>query len=160
MKKMILGFVLGLVAGQLLGQEIKADSTYCDFSNLYSVNDILLKQKLGDQQLPEQNPKYEGGLEGLRSFFGKNNLADNRAQSIVFRVHIGFVVNCRGEAGNFEIISEGKGDLKDLGEQVLKVAKQIPGKWTPASTKGNNVDCNQVLSFTVASGKLDKVTYR
>ncbi|HYI77457.1 MAG TPA: hypothetical protein VEW65_07530 [Chryseolinea sp.] len=160
MKKIVLGFLLGLIAGQLLGQDVKSDSTYCDFSNLHSVNDMLLKKKLGDHQLPEQNPKYEGGLEGLKSFFGENSLADIRAQSIVFRVHIGFVVNCRGEAKGFEIISEGKGDLKDLGEQVLKVAKQIPGKWTPASAKGHNVDCNQVLSFTVASGKLDKLTYR
>lgn len=161
MTKIFSALVLGLlVTVELPGQESKNDSIYCDVSNLYSVSDALLNQKLGSHQAPDQNPKYEEGLETLKDFFAKNSLADKRAKGMVFRVHIGFVVNCRGEAGHFEIVSEGKGDLKELGEEVLKIARAIPGKWIPASANGQSVDCHQVLSFTVAAGKLDRVTYR
>jgi hypothetical protein len=87
-------------------------------------------------------------------------LTDIRAKDIVFRVHIGFLVNCNGQAGNFQMISKGKDDLQELAQQVLTIVKDMPQNWQPASADNKDVDCFQILSFTIASGVLDKVSYR
>jgi len=80
---------------------------------------------------------------------------------IVFRVHIMFVVNCEGKAGNFQLTSKGKGDLESLANQVLEIVNNMPQNWKPAKKNGEAVDCYQVLSFTVIGGQLNKtVSYR
>lgn len=141
-------------------QPILTDSIFCDKENIYSVDDILLKGKVGQFKKADINPKYSGGVEKLKSFFSNNKLTDNRANGIVFRVSIGFVVNCKGEAGNFHIITEGKGNLRELAQQVLEKVKIVPDKWVPATVDSQNVDSYQVLSFTVVNGALDKVSFR
>jgi hypothetical protein len=136
------------------------DSIFCDKENIYSVDDNLLKAKVGQFKKPDINPKYSGGIEKLKAFFADNKLTDKRTNGIVFRVSIGFVVNCKGETGNLQIVTDGKGDLRELAQQVLEKVKMIPDKWIPATANSQNVDSYQVLSFTVVNGTLDKVSYR
>jgi hypothetical protein len=78
----------------------------------------------------------------------------------MFRVKIAFIVNCEGEAGNFEIVTKGRGDLASYANQVLAIVNSMPQKWQPATVDGNPVDCYQALSFTALSGSLEKVSYR
>jgi hypothetical protein len=78
----------------------------------------------------------------------------------VFRVCIAFVVTCDNKAGNFIIVSQGKGDLETLANQVLAVVNKMPQNWQAAVVDKKAVDCYQALSFTILEGKMDKVSFR
>ncbi len=128
---------------------------------IYSVEDGLLKESLNNElPKPTKNPEFSGGLESLKTYFAANSLSDEGAKKMIFRVHISFLVNCEGKAGNFQIISKGKGVLEVYAHQVLDIVKKMPQSWKTAIKKSDAVDCYQVLSFTVMEGKLDKVSYR
>lgn len=127
----------------------------------YSVDDIQLKQKFGTNLLiPNSNPKFVGGISELKKYFSENTLSDSKSKGIVFRVHVGFIVNCSGKIGNFELVSNGKGDLKILAEEVLSVVEKMPQNWETAIVDGKSVDSYQILSFTIVDGDLTKVNYR
>ncbi|MFV0469832.1 MAG: hypothetical protein ACK5MK_12995 [Dysgonomonas sp.] len=133
----------------------------CNEKNIFIVdNEFLLKEKVGELPIVDKNPTYEGGIDVLKAYFAKQSLTDNKAKNIVFRVTIGFIVNCNGEVGNLQLLTRGKGDLETLANQVLEKVNEIPRGWLPANKDGKAVDCYQVLSFTVIDGKLDKVSYR
>ena len=134
---------------------------FCDSKKIYSVDkESLLKEKIGELPIADTNPEFEGGIEALKEYFAENPLASDKAKDLLFRVAIGFVVNCTGEAGNFQIITKGKGELETLANQVLEIVNNMPQSWKPAKKKGEAIDCYQVLSFTVSGGQLDKVSYR
>ena len=127
---------------------------------MYSVDDFLVKEKFGELAKPTANPTFTGGLDELKKYFIANPLTDEKATQTVFRVSIAFVVTCDGKAGNFVIVTKGKGDLSTYANQVLAIVNKMPQNWQPATIDGKPVDCYQVLSFTAARGQLDKVSYR
>ncbi len=127
---------------------------------MYSVDDFLVKEKFGELAKPTANPTFTGGLDELKKYFIANPLTDEKATQMVFRVSIAFVVTCDGKAGNFVIVTKGKGDLATYANQVLAIVNKMPQNWQPATIDGKPVDCYQVLSFTAASGQLDKGSYR
>jgi hypothetical protein len=127
---------------------------------IYSVDDFLVKEKFGENAKPSTNPTFTGGLDELKKYYVANPLTDEKATQIVFRVTIAFVVTCDGKAGNFVIVTKGKGDLATYANQVLAIVNKMPQSWQPATVDRKPVDCYQVLSFTAASGQLDKVSYR
>jgi hypothetical protein len=130
------------------------------FETIYSVDDFLAKEKIGEKTKPTTNPTFTGGLEELKKYFSANPLTDERVKESIFRVSIAFVINCDGKAGNFEIVTKGRGDLATYANQVLAIVNSMPQNWQPATVDGKAVDCYQVLSFSVSSGQLDKVSYR
>lgn len=127
---------------------------------LYSVDESLLREKIGDKPKPTISPTFGGGLEELKAYFTANPLTDENTKKVVFRSHIAFIVNCEGNAGNFEIVSNGKGELATYANQVLAVVNKMPQRWQPATVDGQPVDSYQVLSFTIVGGQLDKVSYK
>jgi len=134
---------------------------FCDSLIQYAVGkEALLKDKIGEKPEPDTNPTFEGGVEELKKYFAGRPLTDDRVKDIVFRVAIAFVVDCDGNAGNFMIITRGKGLAETFANQVLGIANSMPQNWNPATKNGVKADCYQVLSFTVAGGQLDKVSYR
>ncbi len=134
---------------------------FCNEQAQYSVNnESLLNNKIGEKPTPDTNPTYKGGIDELKKHFANTPLSDERAKDLIFRVAIAFVVDCNGNAGNFMIITKGKGVLETLANQVLKIVNQMPQNWEPATKNGNKVDCYQVLSFSIFDGQLDKVSYR
>lgn len=133
---------------------------FCNDKAVYSVNESLLKEKVGELPEPATNPAFEGGIEELKNYFAGKPLTDERTKDAVFRVAIGFVVNCNGEAGNFVVVTKGKGLAETFANQVLERVNGMPQNWKPAEKDGNKVDSYQVLSFTVTGGQLDKVSYR
>lgn len=133
---------------------------FCDANNIFSVKEFLLKEKVGTFPEPDTNPNFEGDIEELRKYFAESALTDNRLKDVVFRVAIGFIVDCNGKAGNFLVVTKGKGLAETFANQVLAKVNNMPQNWKPAIKEGNQVDAYQVLSFTVVSGQLDKVTYR
>jgi len=134
---------------------------YCNKENQYAVGkEFLLKKAMGEMAEPDSNPNFEGGLAQLKKYFEDKPLTDERTKNNVFRVTIAFVVDCKGKAGTYMIISKGKGRLATFANQVLARVNNLPQNWTPALKDGNKVDCYQVLSFTIARGQLTKVSYR
>lgn len=127
---------------------------------IYSVEDFLVKEKLGAKPKPTTSPTFNGGPEELKKYFSANPLTDERVKETVFRVHIAFVVTCDGKAGNFQIVSKGTGDMATYANQVLAIVNRMPQQWQSATDGKKPVDCYQVLSFTVAGGQLNKVSYR
>jgi hypothetical protein len=136
------------------------ESVICDSNKVYSVENELLKEKVGKFPFADNNPEFEGGIEVLKRYFAENSLKDDRAKDLLFRVSIGFIVNCKGEASGFQIITRGKGELEILANQVLEIVKNMPQNWNPAKKKRKIVDCYQVLSFTIQGGQLDRVSYK
>lgn len=135
--------------------------SFCNEEKQYAVeNSFLLKEKIGEKEAPDTNPTFEGNIEELKRYFTNNPLTDKKANNIVFRVTIAFVVDCNGNAGNYMVITKGKGPLESLANQVLEIVSKMPKTWKPATKNGKNVDCHQVLSFMVVDGKLDKVSYQ
>lgn len=135
--------------------------TYCNEEIQYAVEkEGLLTDRIGEKPEPDENPGFLAGSLALEHYFSQHPLTDKRAKNATFRVVIAFVVDCKGNAGNFMIISKGKGVAETLANQVLERVNEMPQKWTPALKHGRPVDCYQVLSFTVSDGKLDKVLYR
>ena len=127
---------------------------------IYSVENTLLEEKFGDLSEPKTGPTFTGGIEELKKYFAANPLTDEKAKNMFFMVHIGFLVNCEGKAGNFVVISHGKGELEKYANQVLEIVSKMPQQWQPAIVKRKPVDCYQVLSFSVKNGQLDAVSYR
>jgi hypothetical protein len=141
-------------------EDIKKVSTCNDA--LFCVEGFLIKEALeGNTFLtPDVSPQPKDGIDVLKNYFSKNPLKDERAANSMFRVSIGFVVNCKGEAGNYFIISQGKGDLEELANQILEITNELSIKWLPAEKDGEKVDSYQTLSFSVFQGQLDKVSIK
>lgn len=133
----------------------------CNKSEIFSVENFLLKEAVGaETETPDSNPKPLKGMEALKEYFSKNPLRDKRAQNSMFRVAIGFIVNCEGETGNYFIATKGKGDLEELANQVLEIVNNSNIEWLPAEKDGKKVDAYQIYSFSILQGKLDKVTIK
>ncbi len=127
---------------------------------MYSVDDFLVKEKLGEMPKPATSPAFTGGQDELKKYFVAHPLTDLKATQMIFRVSVAFVVTCDGKAGNFEIVTQGKGDMETYANQVLAIVNKMPQKWQAATVDGKSVDCYQVLSFTAASGELGSVSFR
>jgi hypothetical protein len=78
----------------------------CNSEEQYAVGkESLLKGNIGEKPEPETNPAFIGGIEELKKYFANNPLTDVRVKDAVFRVAIGFVVDCNGKSGNYKIIT-------------------------------------------------------
>lgn len=133
----------------------------CNSEQVYSVADDQLAEAVGKFKTPKQMPAYVGGAREMRIYLARQKLTDERMRDRIFRVKIGFMVNCNGEVGNWQVISKGRGELKEFGLIVLDTVKMLPGKWVPAKDKkGEPVDCWQYIVFTVNNGELTNCSYK
>ncbi|AWI26845.1 hypothetical protein [Flavobacterium pallidum] len=162
MKTLIITAIFFLLSvSDLSAQAENKAFALCSEKINYSVDDMQLKQKFGQSLLtPNSNPNFGGGITELKKYFSENTLNNSKAKGIVFRVHVGFIVNCSGKAGSFELVNNGKGDLKILADEVLNIVAKMPQKWEAAMVDGKSIDSYQILSFTILDGDLSKVSYR
>lgn len=141
----------------------KAENHYtvCDENNIWSVEDKQLSDAVGSYKKPKKAPLYRSDKGGLRSYFASRGLQDERAKERLFRVRIGFMVNCQGQAGEWRLLNTNRGELFEFANMVLELVKQMPQQWLPAEDKkGNAVDCWQVIEFTVSNGSLTNADYK
>lgn len=122
----------------------------------YTVDDWVLRKKVGmDLNIPASNPSYDGGVKELEKFFKANSIDDS---IYMFRTLISFVVNCKGQLGDFQLMNNEK-DL--LQEQVLEIVKKMPRKWKPAISKeGKPVDSYQIITVTVRGSEFLNAEYK
>ena len=146
---------------KVLSDSLIVKTVICNKNKINSVDDFLLKDAFGNNfNKPDKNPAFNGGIDKLKEYFVKNPLTDKRAKNNIFRVSIGFMINCNGQTGNFQVVTKGKGDLKELANLVLEIVNKMPSDWISGENSGQKVDCYQILNFTVIQGSLEKVSYR
>lgn len=135
--------------------------SFCNPAAVFSVVDNQLESVVGKCKKPKTSPAYDGGIEDVRLFLLAHPLTDSRASDRLFRVRIGFAVNCKGEVGQWQILNKNRGELNEFACMVLETVKTMPQKWSPATDKkGNAVDCWQILELTVSSGTLINPSYK
>jgi len=149
-------FFLVIFSNYCFAQDLKPFKT-CTKTVNYTVDDWVLRKKVGmDLNIPDCNPSYNGGVDELKNFFRANAIEDS---IYLFRTAISFVVNCKGQIGDFQFLHEGKVESRQ--EQVLAVVKKMPRKWKPAISKeGNPVDSYQIIIITTKSSKIIDVEYK
>jgi len=142
-------------------EETQDDVQPCFPESVWSVDDEQLAAAVGEFKKPKKSPTYIGGKTPLRNYYLNHPLTDERVKDRLFRVRIGFLVNCNGEVGQWQIINKSTGELYEMATVVLETAKTLPARWEPAEDKkGNKVDCWQILEFTVSNGILTNANYK
>lgn len=149
-------FILLSIAQLSIAQKQKTFKT-CANKITYTVDDWELRKKVGlDLNLPSSNPEYIGGTEELMKFFKGNPIDDS---NYAFRTFIYFVINCKGELGDFKLLNDAHTDVSR--KQLLEIAKKMPRKWKPAVSKeGKPVDSYQVIKLTNAGSNITDVQYK
>lgn len=133
----------------------------CDEKTVYAVDDKQLAEAVGNFKAPKKAPSFTGDKTALRNWFLNRPLTDERAKDRLFRVRLAFMVNCKGEAGQWQLINKSKGELNEFANMVLEIVKTMPQNWIPAvDKKGKPVDCWQILEFTVSNGILTNANYK
>lgn len=136
--------------------------TICNNNSIFAVDNYLLETIISEKSKePKKSPEFsENGVTDIKNIFEKKSLATDDADNTVFRSHIAFIVNCKGEVGNFQILSKNENNIHLLEEKLLLIVKANLTTWIPAVYKGENVDCYQVLVFTVLNGNITNVFYK
>ena len=97
----------------------------------------------------EQQPEFPGGLDGLRTFLGKNLNYPRMAASsgVSGRVYVSFVVNTDGSLTDIQVL---KGIGFGCDEEAIRVMQKMP-HWKPGKQSGRavRVKYNLPISFTL-----------
>lgn len=120
---------------------------------IWAVDDYVLSQKKGEHPMPDVKPEYEHGKQALYDYFAEENFDSDKT----FTISIGFLVNSKGQAGNFEVLTKHSPENQQIVEEVLAITKYLPSFWLPAKVNGRYVDCYQVLNIMVHNGDVVKV---
>lgn len=127
----------------------------CNKDKIYATNDYLYKDSFfKDYEKVKNSPKYPGGAAEIQKFFEEHVELPEDAKNMASRYHIVFIVNCKGETGQFEL----KSKPFPGAEEIMKACESMPA-WEPASVKKESVDCYIRLGFTNMAGKL-RVDYK
>ena len=149
-------FIFLTISQLSIAQKQKTFKT-CAKNVTYTVDDWELRKKVGmDLELPSSNPEYIGGTKELTKFFNGNQIEDS---NYAFRTFIYFVINCKGELGEFKLLNGEDSDVSR--KQLLEIAKKMPRKWKPAVSKeGKPVDSYQIIKLTNTGSKVTDVQYK
>jgi hypothetical protein len=152
MRTLIFTFVLvsiSLTASNAGGQD-KPRFELCDRSNVYRIDDSLLAEKgYASAPIVQSNPQFGGGAEALQKFFDENLKLDEEPKNVFGRIHIAFIVNCKGKVGDFKLISK---VFPDMAQDIIKVGEKMPD-WEAGKAKDKEVDTYAKLSFTISQGR-------
>jgi hypothetical protein len=153
--------LLSLLTFLVLANCMKAQDDFvpCKKEVLFGVDNYMLTEKYPTLKTIKRNPTpvSENDIDLLKKKLSENPLSFEKAKNTVFRSHIAFVVNCNGQAGNFELLTKQSGLIKELEIELLEKVSQIKFEWNPATFKNEAVDCMQVLALTVMNGVVTNI---
>jgi hypothetical protein len=133
----------------------------CNSKQLYCVDNFLLIEKLGEKvKVIKNTPQYEGESAEIVKYFTPIEINKDKAKDLVFRMYVSILINCKGEVGEYKIISESEENSKYVEDTILEFLKKMPNKWKPAKYKGEDVDCYQVIVFTILNGMITNIFYK
>ncbi len=128
--------------------------TACNPNGIFAVDDSALSQVKGTLPLPDVNPEYYAGIQELFSHFRANEYSLNPQP---FTVKIGVLVNCRVQAGNYEILTKHSKETQATANTILEQVAKWATVWRPGKSHGRFVDCYQVVEVLIQDGKVVKV---
>jgi hypothetical protein len=129
----------------------------CDKSQVYIFDHPQLKRNVDKPIFAKISPMWPLKQDSLQQFFDKHVAYHAPKKSPIQRIILTFTIDCNGNAGEFAFENKERWPIE---EHILAACKTEMKKWTPATTKkGVNIDCRQVIIFSVANSKM-KVLYR
>ena len=100
----------------------------------------------------EQQPEFEGGMQGLAQFLAQNLRypADAQRDRVKGQVFVSFVVCTDGTLCDYEI---GRSVDHRMDEEALRVVKAMSGRWKPGYRRGKaiRVKYDLPINFTLAN---------
>ena len=131
----------------------------CDSSKMYASNEFDFERRLeyySDTLKPKASPYWADGDSALNTWFGTQTIDIER--DMIW--NIAFVVNCKGEAGGWTLITddfygEKSYERLKMRDKLFDILSKLPNKWVPATDEnGNPVDCRMILDVKSENKKL------
>ncbi len=117
-------------------------------------------RNMGSDRYYFKYTSYRGGLYMLRKLYEKKyrKVEDGRNTGIV---RIGFIVNCLGDIGDFDILEmdenyKEKKLNREITDQLLEILKSS-GKWIPGERNDESVDTYKYVSFRIKDGRITEI---
>ena len=137
-----------------------AQSPFCNPKAVFAVDDYVLSQKIGKKPMPEVKPEYEGGIMALKDSIQARISDLPEEENQTFLMNVSFIVNCKGQASGFELLSKHEGMQTMYSQRSLEALQGLSAKWLPAKSKGRFIDCYGVVILSFYQGKLLKVALK
>jgi hypothetical protein len=103
---------------------------------------------------------FEGGLYRLRQIFDSSYVKIDRGINNGI-VRIGFIINCVGEIGRFDVLTLNYDYEKvklnpAIAEQLVSILSKS-GNWNPGERNGKKIDTFKYLSFKIKDGRIIEI---
>jgi hypothetical protein len=100
----------------------------------------------------EKMPVPKISADDIEDMLGNVIHFNNQEKTYKTTMHFQCVVNCRGEAGDYQIIYC-PDEMVDIGDQVLKVFRERFNNWSPGLQREKSVDVLVRIRLMVHEGK-------
>jgi hypothetical protein len=119
-------------------------------------NPYIYRNSFADRY-PFKYTNFEGGLYRLRQIFEENYTKVGTGVNTGL-IRIGFVINCVGEIGNFDILELNNDYEKvkmnaSISKQLLRILKEQQN-WNPGTWYDREIDTYKFLSFRIHEGRI------
>lgn len=138
--------------GFLPVKDSTATCSWFNFNYAFSENPGTAKQLLEVFFIVEKMPEPEITVEEMAEYLESVVRFTNREKTFTQDVWLQCVVNCKGMAGDFQII-QCEPELHNIGCQVLQTFKEKFTEWEPGIQRGKAVDVIIGLRVSVHQGK-------
>lgn len=129
-----------------------ATCSYFSSNHVFNENQGTAKQRLEVFFLVENMPVPNISFEEMAEYLGCIIRFTDHEKTFNEDVWLQCLVNCKGEAGDFQIIQCPE-EIYNIGCQVLQVFKEKFSEWNPGIQRGKAVDVLLGLKVSVQEGK-------
>lgn len=133
-----------------------ATCSYYNPTYEFSENTAKSKQILEVFYIVENMPKPNTPKSGIEYILNNGIQMNEQEMANRGNIYLQCVVNCKGKAGDFQIISCPT-EIVNIGCQVLNVFRDRINKWEPGIQAGNDVDVLVKIKVSVSNGKFSVV---
>lgn len=132
-------------------------SSNCSYYNPnyeYSESPRVSKQILEIYYIAEEMPTPKTKIEEIEHIIETSLTLSEQDRSLKSQAVYQCVINCKGVAGDFQIISCSP-SLLNTGCQILDVFRENFNRWNPGKQRGHNIDMLIKIYVNMHSGKFD-----
>jgi len=100
--------------------------------------------------IAEEMPKLQISIDTLEYFLNQKIKLSNEQINLEVNMDIGFIINCKGEVGDYHLIRTNNDELFN------PIIKLLQGKceWKPGKQKNHDIDMYYSFNVTLSRGKL------
>lgn len=99
--------------------------------------------------IADEMPKLQSNIDTLEDFLNQKIKLSKEQINQEGKMDIGFIINCKGEAGDYHLI---KTNIKDLFNTIIILLKE-KCKWQPGKQKNYDIDMYYSFNVTLIGGK-------